>query len=208
MKNLTREQKQDVQAVVRKYVPEDRTSLYTGILAGSGLASVVDMIATGGMATMAGLISGMLTGAGVGAGIATMADNSMKTRSSLYTNRAGQNFRAPYDVAAALWTMEDRLSAAFKKAAKDPGTRQAFLDQCREAEADLKKLTPAFEIERRSDRLPAESFEFVLERETQINTVIKTLSDVQSGRDLPAPETSPSIRAMLKLASSDKKPGC
>lgn len=206
MKNLTREQKQDVEAVVRKYVPEDRTPLYAGMLSGSALACVVDLIATGGMATMAGLISGTLTGAGVGAGIATMADNSMKTRSFSYTNKAGQNFKAPQDVAAALSAMEDRLSAAFKKAAMEPSTRQAFLDQCREAEADLKKLTPAFEIERRSDRLPAESFEFVLERETQINTVIKTLSDVQSGRDLPAPETSPSIRAMLKLAQ-DKKPG-
>lgn len=202
MKKLTREQKKDVEAVVRKYVPQSQ-----GLSVGSGMAlglsvfaPMVDIVATGGTATMTSLLVSSLAGA-CGGHVWCAAAEKVRSSVDYYpVNQAGQILETSVNVADALSAMEKQLSRAFKAVAGDQHD-PSFQNKCRDIEADLKKLSPAFEIVSGGPNgYGTERFEFVLEQDAPKTPTLKTLSDVQSATALPSPASPRAPSALLKLA--------
>lgn len=202
MKKLTREQKQDVEAVVRKYVPQP-SGPSEGLGAALGfsvLVPVLDMMFTGGTATMTFLLVTSFVGACGGYAWCAAAKKVRSSVDYYPVNQAGQVLETSEGVADALFAMEKQLSRAFEAAAGDQND-PSFQNKCCDIKADLKKLSPAFEIVSGGPNgYGTERFEFIIAQNAPKKPTFKTLSDVQSATALPLPASPRAPSALLKLA--------
>ena len=165
MQKLTKEQKKEIKGVLKKYTTRGQRAHVEDSMIGA-----IDGFFTGMLVALAGgvfltgaaspALSYLVISAGSAAGIG-FGQYKARKKPDVWANRAGQEVKTTRAVWLALLGMEDKFEKSFQQAAAKTHSYTEFQNIATEIEADVKKLSPAFQIVSGGPhRLGTENFEF------------------------------------------------